>query len=474
MDELDGMDPRSEMQPMGFGAIGIPHLDQYFGVWAMHEERLRSMVEHVRKVDLHVHVEQQRAAALSREGGTGPGTYLVTNDGIAIIDVKGTMTKYGSSMSQMVYGTIGVRRAIRQASRNDEVRGIVLHVDSPGGAVMGTADLVDDVADAAEKKRLVAYIEDLGASAAYWVASQAHEIIANRSAIVGSIGVYAVVYDMSGMAQMDGVKVHVVKRGEMKGAGVLGTEVTDEQLAEWQREVDEFYEQFVNGVAKGRGISTEKARELADGRVHIGAKAKALGLVDAIGTFESALKSAGMTNVRRSGRVAAESIVETESAGEPAQREECEAMAETQTAAPEPKKPAAASFEDLTACLPGADEKFICSQLAKKATLDQAQTAWMEEQQRRIEAKEKELSEAKAAAESAQAKKPGVKGLSELGDTKAASDSTDAIAEWNAAVSAKLAIVKDKAKAVRAVVKENPELHKAFLLATNDNYRRSA
>jgi hypothetical protein len=122
------------------------------------------------------------------------------------------------------------------------------------------------------------------------VASQASRIIANETALVGSIGTYGVVQDTSGMAAMEGVRVHVIRAGAFKGAGTPGTEITAEHLTEMQRTVDGLNEYFLAGVAAGRSMLTAvRVRELADGRAWLAAEAKTLGLIDAIGSFDQAL-----------------------------------------------------------------------------------------------------------------------------------------------------------------------------------------
>ena len=147
----------------------------------------------------------------------------------------------------------------------------------------------DQVTDSAS------FIEDLGASAAYKAASQAGRLSANEPAFIGSIGVYQVVEDTSEMAEKMGVKVHVISTGEFKGAGVPGAPVTDAVLQDVQNEVDALNELFMKAVAKGRHMDIRTVRKLADGRVHIAAKAQSLGLIDAVESFDDAL--AGLTKL---------------------------------------------------------------------------------------------------------------------------------------------------------------------------------
>jgi len=214
--------------------------------------------------------------------------------GTAIIPITGVIAKLSSSVNGTSQprgtATQAVSKNLARAIADPDVERIMLLVDSPGGQVAGVADLAAEVRAAAKRKPLTAYIEDLGASAAYWIVSGAAKIYANASAAVGSIGVYAVVADASEMARQRGLTFHVVKAGEFKGAGTPGTEVTDDQLAAWQERIDDVYGLFVGDVEAGRQMKTKAVEAVADGRVYTGAKAKANGLVDAITDFRGALK----------------------------------------------------------------------------------------------------------------------------------------------------------------------------------------
>ena len=187
--------------------------------------------------------------------------------------------------------TIRVRRAVRAATRDSDVRGILLHVDSPGGLVDGTADLASDVRTAAAAKPVHAFAEDLMASAAYWVGSQADRVSATPTSFIGSIGVVAVVDDFSKKFEMEGVETHVVATGDYKGAFVAGAPIPEEHLEQLQSEVDDIHAHFVAAVKKGRGKPISDVREVADGRVHIAAKALDLGLIDAVESGDEAVNA---------------------------------------------------------------------------------------------------------------------------------------------------------------------------------------
>lgn len=211
---------------------------------------------------------------------------------VAIIEIVGPMQKQdGWSMDGT--STILTRRAVRQAITDPAVDSILLLVDTPGGQVSGLHDLAMDVRRAAIQKPVYAYCEDICASAGYYVASQANFVYAGPTAMVGSIGTYAVVWDSSAMFADAGVTVHVIKDGDQKGAFTPGTEVTAEQLASYQEVVDFYSAQFRKVVSDTRsdalGGPLQKGVSPAGGMVFMGAEARRVGLVDKITTLDNTL-----------------------------------------------------------------------------------------------------------------------------------------------------------------------------------------
>jgi signal peptide peptidase SppA len=223
--------------------------------------------------------------------------YDVSPQGIGVVHVRGSMMKGWSKFAEC--DTLAVRAAVRGATADARVRGILLAVDSPGGSVPGTQELADDVWAARQVKPVHAFAEDCCASAAFWVASQAERLTTNALGTVGSIGVFCVLYDESKAAEMEGVKVHVVSTGAHKGAGTPGTPVTDEVLADTQRLVDQVNEAFQAAVTRGRP-SLDVAK-VATGQVWLGADALRLGLVDAVGSMEQAHAAVVAESDRREG-----------------------------------------------------------------------------------------------------------------------------------------------------------------------------
>lgn len=272
------------IDPRATQAAQIPHVEQYNGVWAMFAPAFEAIAAQIRRMDLQRHMQAAGAASREDKGYTLTGR-------VAVIDIVGMLTKYGTSLSGNP-GTLRLRNAVRHAVSDPIVSAIMLRIDSPGGTSHGIDDLAADVAAAARRKPVHAFIEDMGASAAYYVASQATRLTANASAVVGSIGTYLVVEDWSAFFDEAGVKVHVVKAGRFKGAGTLGTAIDADQLASFQRFIDQTNETFLAAVAAGRRLSPGAVLELADGDVRIGRHAVAVNLVDAVETWDAALSAA--------------------------------------------------------------------------------------------------------------------------------------------------------------------------------------
>jgi len=439
----------------------IPHFEQYLGVWAMAEKEAAALIAQIQSMDLLAHIQAEQATRRSATDGQGP-IYRQTEGGVAVFDLVGMMTKYGSSLSRYP-GNVRIRRGLRQALSDDDVQAILLRVESPGGSVAGVDDLARDIAAANQQKPVVAYIEDLGASAAYYVASQAGRIFANPSALIGSIGTYTVIADWSQFFAAAGVKVHVIRAGEMKGVGVLGAEVTPEQLADAQRVINEINELFVQAVARGRRKGLEDVLELADGRIHRAEYAMGLGLIDGIQTFEQTLNELE-SKQRRPSRGAARTKPRQVAEEEKTMTQGTEQAAETK--AVEAAEPKAATLAELKAEFPDADAQFYVSCLEQGLTIVQAAKAYAAEMKAKAEAARKEAEEAKAVT-----KKPGVEALGG-GAGSASEDAADPIERWNQAVTEKMNGGLDRAKAIRAIVREDPDLHQAYLAAVNERHRR--
>lgn len=250
--------------------------DHCSSLYAMEPLRLRAIVSQIRA-----------GLAKERVADSGMAPTYQREQRVAIIPVHGSITKKRSKFSDN--SAIELRSLVRQASKDETIDKIILHIDSPGGAVEGISDLADEIFAAKQKKPVVAYCEDLCASAGYWIASQCSEIISNKGGWIGSLGVYGVIEDWSAAYEREGVIVHVISSGGVKGGGVPGTEVTETLLKDEQRVVDQITRQFMDAVRDGRNLTHEKTQSLFDGKVHPAEDAVKLGLIDRVASFDEVL-----------------------------------------------------------------------------------------------------------------------------------------------------------------------------------------
>lgn len=309
--------------PGGGGeALTVPrfaHVHDYAGPWAIESRAGRALWQLARGKDLFAHVELKQAEA---EGQPRPKAALdLQPDGrgkaIATVRVEGTLMKRSSSLSQSS-GTVQMRRDIREAANNPDVSAILLAIDSPGGTVAGTDDLAAEVKAATKKKPVMAFVSDLCASAAYWVASQCDAIFVNSdTALVGSIGTLMTVYDVSKAAEQQGVEAVVFATGPLKGAGTEGTVITEEQRAYFQSIVDAAQGSFDAAVQKGRGLTDNQLKAVRTGGVFSAAEAEAKKLIDGVKSHEqvvAALVKEAYSRNPRPGRTAASDPVPTRGA----------------------------------------------------------------------------------------------------------------------------------------------------------------
>lgn len=223
--------------------------------------------------------------------------------GVAVLHLHGPMMKAKSKFGGV--STVQLRQMLRHVAQNNDVQKVLLHIESPGGHVAGTHELATDIASFRLKDKPIAvHIEDLGASAAYWVASQADYITANAPAEIGSIGTVAILTDNSGRMNRLGIQTYVLSTGQFKGLGTEGVHISAEDLTYIQSRVDGLNTYFQQAVMQGRGISHEQMKAVSDGRVFLAEEAQSLKLIDQIMSFEQALEkithlSTKEYNVRR-------------------------------------------------------------------------------------------------------------------------------------------------------------------------------
>jgi protease-4 len=175
---------------------------------------------------------------------------------------------------------------------NEDVKAIVLRVDSPGGVVGACQEIHDKIKEISQKKPVVVSMGSIAASGGLYISVPATKIVANPGTITGSIGVILQSYNVKQLADKIGIKVITVKSGKFKDLLNPFREPDKKTLQILQTLIDDSYNQFVEAVAEGRKLPVEKVKKFADGRIFTGRQAKELGLVDELGNFDRAVEVA--------------------------------------------------------------------------------------------------------------------------------------------------------------------------------------
>lgn len=179
---------------------------------------------------------------------------------------------------------------ILDLANNDDVKGVVLRVNSPGGSVFGTEQIWDALQYLKKKgKPLVVSMGDYAASGGYWISSASDYIFSDPMTITGSIGIFGLMPEASGLMSKLGINVETVGTNPGADFPSLFTPMSEQQKNAMQRFIEQGYDQFISRVSTGRKIPEAKVRQIAEGRVWDGVTAKKLGLVNEIGSLQSAI-----------------------------------------------------------------------------------------------------------------------------------------------------------------------------------------
>ena len=266
----------------------------------------RPLLLHPDKVDLILHVLQGRIgiaplAAPDSQSNRFVGTYrrdngsvgsLRVENGVAILPIVGSLVNRGAwiGASSGLVSYEGTAAQLREARADPEVRAILLDIDSPGGEATGmfaTARLVSAIN---QTKPVLAFVNDVAASAAYGIASAASEIVVSPTSMVGSIGVVLTHFDRSGELEDHGIKPTLIHAGAHKVDGHPFGPLSDAVRADLQAEVMKIYDQFVGLVAEGRsGPMTEQAIRATEARTYLGTDAIAQGLADRVASLDEVI-----------------------------------------------------------------------------------------------------------------------------------------------------------------------------------------
>ncbi len=221
----------------------------------------------------------------------GSGEMTPVEDYIAVVEVVGTIASepttsmWGEAEGYDHPGTI---EYINQLMDDEYNKGILLYMNTPGGEVTASDDMYLKLMEYKKitGRKIYCYYADQSCSGGYYISMAADEIYANRNCWTGSIGVILSLTNMQGLYEKLGIKEVNITSGANKAMGSAGEELTDEQRAILQSMVDEAYDQFVDIIVEGRGLSEQKVKELADGRIYTAKQALGHGLIDGICTQE--------------------------------------------------------------------------------------------------------------------------------------------------------------------------------------------
>lgn len=364
----------------------------------------RGPLEMLARGRYEMNVDAAQVAQLSADYKGYPGGYAMRGE-TAVIPIKGVLQERYDVFTDL-FGFDqtppgAIEAAVRAADQDERVGRILLDVNSPGGNVAGIPAAARAVAEA--RKPTEARIAGVGASAAYWIASQADSIAATPESLVGSIGVMVAIYDESAAAEKAGVKVKVIGSGALKGAGTPGTEVTDEQTKVLQENVDAVAAEFVGAVARGRGVSEARVQEWASGRTWAARTADSLGLIDRVDD------GAALAPMGRAPRAKGGQDMTTE---------------HKEGQAPTPNGPDHMErFSALKAAFPD-DLAFAVGQFEAGATVEQAKAAYGEVVAQRLDAANSTIAEQAAALDAKDSEIADLKGKLEAAQ-KAEAGATD-------------------------------------------------
>jgi protease-4 len=211
-------------------------------------------------------------------------------DKIVVIPLTGSITTGDSTSSSGSTITPAlVRSYLAKAERDKTVKAIVLRIESPGGEIEPCQEILLEIERGKETKTIVVSMGGMAASGGYYISTPADKIVALPTTETGSIGVISSAVNIKGFLDKLGIEIEIFKGGKYKDMywGLRG--LTPEEKEIMQNMVDEYYEQFIDVVAEGRGLSEEAVRDLATGQLYSGSKAKELGLVDELGDLDTAI-----------------------------------------------------------------------------------------------------------------------------------------------------------------------------------------
>jgi protease-4 len=213
----------------------------------------------------------------------GDSPRLASGPRIGVIEVKGTIGAERGADAE------SVMKHMKRFAQDDDMKAVVVRIDSPGGSVAPSQEIYDELGKLAEKKTVVCSMGDIAASGGFYIAMACPTIMAELGTLTGSIGVISQFPNIRGLVERFDVKMETVKSGELKDAGNPFRDMSEQDRKYWQSLIDRVYGQFLTAVTESRQLPEADVRRIADGRVITGEEAKELGLIDELGNFHDAV-----------------------------------------------------------------------------------------------------------------------------------------------------------------------------------------
>ncbi|HEY9669920.1 MAG TPA: signal peptide peptidase SppA [Waterburya sp.] len=209
---------------------------------------------------------------------------------IAIVYAEGEIVD-GQGGGQQVGGD-SLAKQIRQLRQDEDIKAVIVRINSPGGSVTGSEKIQREVLLTRKEKPVIVSMGDYAASGGYWIATGADHIFAEANTITGSIGVFGLRFNVQKLGNDNGISWDVVKTTRYADSETISRPKTPQELAIAQKSVNQIYDQFLNRVSQARKLPKPKVAQIAQGRVWSGKDAKQLGLVDKIGGIDQAIEYA--------------------------------------------------------------------------------------------------------------------------------------------------------------------------------------
>jgi signal peptide peptidase SppA len=265
-----------------------------WGPWFIDAYIFGQLEQQARSYDLSWLVKHNEEIRLAEETSPEQAKSYDLFNKTAIIDISGPTTKYPTSFSSVMGGTstLMVQKALREAMKDESVNSVMLRLETPGGTVNGAFELADDIAKLKKVKPIFAFADGQATSAGQLFMSQATKAFADKTSMLGSIGVMTTLNDTSEAAKNAGIKPILFASGKYKGIGQPGLPVTEDHKEVIQERVDSLAQMFFETVGKGRTLTPKFVQSL-QAKVFLAGEAKRLNLIDDVCTLDEALDFAG-------------------------------------------------------------------------------------------------------------------------------------------------------------------------------------